>query len=111
MDSSCEGAKRHGPCVPTLSRATDACDGVFVNALILLAKTCRRAATVPTAVHNCDRRRTFQSGLRFLEHTGLESVPLQQLVELGAIALGELRCLRDVAAGDLQQPDQVIPLE
>ena len=50
-------------------------------------------------------------GFCFFEHRGLEPVPLQQLVELGAIALGELRRLGDVAAGDLEQPHQIVPLE
>ena len=36
--------------------------------------------------------------LAFLEHRGLEPMALQELVELGAVALGEQRRLRHVAA-------------
>ena len=38
-------------------------------------------------------------------------MPPQQLVELGAIALGETRRLRDVALGDLEKLGQVLALE
>src|SRR5947207_12842385 len=54
---------------------------------------------------------TTSGGLGFLEHRRLEPVALQQFVEFRTIALREQRGLRDVAAGDLEQPYQVIELE
>lgn len=46
-----------------------------------------------------------------LELGGIERVPMQELVELGAIAAGEASRLGDVAAGHLQQADQIVELE
>src|SRR5262245_35100507 len=46
-----------------------------------------------------------------LEHRGVEVMALQQLVELGAIALRQSRRLRHVAIGDLEQLGQIIALE
>src|SRR2546426_12498199 len=52
-----------------------------------------------------------ESGFSFLEHRGLEAVSLEQLVELGPVALGELRRLRDVPTGDLEQAGEIGPFE
>src|SRR4030095_10625634 len=49
--------------------------------------------------------------LTFLEHRRLEPVPLEELVELGAIALREQRRLGDVAARALQQSHEEIALQ
>ena len=46
-----------------------------------------------------------------LELRRAELVLVQQLVELGAVALGDARRLRHVAVGDLQQLGQVVALE
>src|SRR5213078_1117251 len=51
------------------------------------------------------------SALFGLEHLRLELVALEQLVELGAIALRELRRPGHAAAGDAQDPNQVFALE
>src|ERR1019366_6608058 len=50
-------------------------------------------------------------GLGSFEQRGIEFVPLQQLVEFGAVALGKLGSLRHVAGGDLEQPRQVVALK
>src|SRR5712664_793082 len=51
------------------------------------------------------------SALFGLEHLRLEFVALEQLVELGAIALRELRRLGHAASRDAQDANQVFPLE
>src|SRR5437899_13050214 len=51
------------------------------------------------------------SALFGLEHLRLELVALEQLVELGAIALRKLRRPGHAAAGDAQDPNQVFALE
>src|SRR5256885_11089671 len=51
------------------------------------------------------------SALFGLEHLRLELVALEQLVELRAIALRELRRPGHAAAGDTQDPDQIFALE
>src|SRR5258708_28130057 len=51
------------------------------------------------------------SALFGLEHLRLELVTLEQLVELGAIALSELRRLGYAAARDAQDANQVLALE
>src|SRR6266540_6976142 len=53
----------------------------------------------------------WRLGLCVLEHRRFEAVTLQQLVELGPVALGERRGLGYVAAGDLEQPYEVVALE
>ena len=55
-------------------------------------------------------RRNVRS-LAFLEHRGLEPVPLQELVELGAVAFGKQRGLGDIAARDLEQAHEIVALE
>src|SRR5690606_10993314 len=45
------------------------------------------------------------------EQLGIEVVPLQQLVELAALALREPCRMADVALRDLQQAHQVVPFE
>jgi hypothetical protein len=50
------------------------------------------AAAGTRVAHNVTGCRVIpdiSGGLAFLEHRGLEPVPLQQLVELGSIAFGE----------------------
>src|SRR5207302_4614794 len=51
------------------------------------------------------------SGLRLLEHSGLEAMALQEFVELRPVSLGQRCSLGHIAAGDLQQPDKIVPLE
>ena len=51
------------------------------------------------------------SGLRLLEHCGLEAMALQEFVELGPVSLGQRCGLGYVAAGDLQEPNKIVPLE
>src|SRR5262249_18193255 len=46
-----------------------------------------------------------------LEHLRLELVALEQLVELRAVALRELGCLRDAASRDAQYADKVLAFE
>jgi len=58
------------------------------------ATRARARASVPTL------RRSGR--LAFLEHRGLEAVPLQQLVELRPVPLSEQGGLGHVAAGDLE---------
>lgn len=48
--------------------------------------------------------------LRF-EEGRHDMVPLQQLVKIGAVAIGDTSGLRDVAAGYLQQTDQIFLFE
>src|SRR4029079_19747759 len=118
------------PIAAHLSQRADATCYKTTNRLIFIRSACRGQATAQSLLRSTHRRRILQSssrpeqralralpaislrsGLRFLEHSGLEPMALQQLVELGAVALGELRRLRDVAAGYLQEPDQVVALE
>ena len=51
------------------------------------------------------------SARRRFEHPRLERVAVEQAVELGAVAAGEARRLRDVARGDLEDARQVVALE
>ena len=46
-----------------------------------------------------------------LKHAWLEIVPLQKLIELGAIATGHLSGLRGVASREFQDADKVIALK
>src|SRR4051812_43443587 len=52
-----------------------------------------------------------ESAVGGLEQPRLETVSLQQLVELGTIALRKPGRLRDVAAGHAQDAHQVVALE
>ena len=45
-----------------------------------------------------------------LEHSRLDPMALEQLVELGTVALCELCRLCDIALGDLQDAHQVVAL-
>src|SRR5688572_3703906 len=58
-----------------------------------------------------DKTAAKPSVLSGLEQLRVELMALQQLVELGAVALGETRSLRDVAFGDLQQSREILALE
>src|SRR6059036_1781760 len=60
---------------------------------------------------NGSRARLAGFSLFGFEHLRLELVALEQLVELGAIALRELRRLGHAAAGDAQDANQVFALE
>src|SRR5712692_6238123 len=68
---------------------------------------CRPGATARTD----PARDWLVSALFGFEHLRLELVALEQLVELGAIALRELRRLGHAAAGDAQDANQVFALE
>src|SRR5690348_8220966 len=72
----------------TLSHCTDALYDVSIKGLRRKEIGCRRDAT---AIATTKRR---ASGLGGLEHRRLEPVSLEQLVELGAVALRQLRRLR-----------------
>src|SRR5690606_20375365 len=68
----------------------------------------RRARAGPTTDRSAEAGPSARHGL---ERRRLEPVALEQLVELGAVAPGEPRRLRDVARGDLQQLHEVVVLE
>ena len=51
------------------------------------------------------------SGLRLFEHRGLEAMPLQELVKLRPVSLGQGCCLGHITPGDLQEPDKIVALE
>src|SRR6266849_9397471 len=68
---------------------------------------CRPGATARTD----PARDWLVSALFGFEHLRLELVALEQLVELGAIALRELRRLGHAAAGDAQDANQVFALK
>ena len=84
---------------------------------VYLAKDTRLERTVAIKVlasekmADAERKRRFLQEARaasaLLEVLGHQLVPTQQLVEIGAVALGQARGLADVAAGDLQDLRQV----
>src|SRR5688572_32843067 len=57
--------------------------------------------TTPVAAHVA-RARQETSGFGVLEQLWVQLVALEELVELGAVALGQARRLRHVAVGDAQ---------
>lgn len=71
-----------------MSHPTDTHDDVFVNALNWFEKSCRLQATANDGSRNFAVGEFSSSILGFLEHARFEPMPLQELVELGAIALG-----------------------
>src|SRR5690242_17711530 len=92
-----------------LSQSADVNGYVCVIPMIENRKRCRHSATTMPSSWRCAA--VDNSAFGFLEHRGLETMPLQQLVELRAIAFGKLGCLRHVAAGDLEESSQIIAFE
>ena len=54
---------------------------------------------------------TYLGLLFILEERGCQLMPIQQLVKLGPISLGQASGLRDIAIGCLEQASQIIALE
>src|SRR5258708_2700764 len=85
-----------------------------ISGVIPMGNFCLRRTTIMTlrARAKCTRGSGVRPlALAALENLRVELVTPEQLVELGAVALGEPRRLRDVALGDLQELRQVFALE
>ena len=63
------------------------------------------------SIYAINRSSDIRSAVRLFKNGGIELVSLKQFVKFRTIAFGQARCLRHVAASNLQHAYQIVPFE